>query len=145
MRTRAPDPRVDQLRDVELFRSCTARELRRIASLVDEIEVPPGRVLAHEGRPGRECFVVTEGTGRVTLRGEELAGIGPGDVFGEMALIDQGPRSATVRTETRMRLLVMDPRGFSTLIAEHPGVARKILQALVERLRDTESPSARAG
>jgi CRP/FNR family transcriptional regulator, cyclic AMP receptor protein len=138
MLTKTRNSKIDVLRDVPLFKSCTEKELTKIASLVDEIEMPAGRTLAVEGRPGRECFVIADGEAVVTLHGDEIARLGPGDVFGEMALIDHGPRSATVRAESPMRLFVLDPRNFSTLLARHRNVARKVLQAVVERLRTTE-------
>ena len=138
MRTKPAGGKVDVLSQVSLFEACSPRELQKIAGLVDEIQMPAGRVLASEGRPGRECFVIAEGEAVVTLDGEELARLGPGEFFGEMALIDQGPRSATVTAETPMRLFVLDPRSFSTLLAEHRTVARKILQGVVERLRTME-------
>lgn len=138
MLTKTRNGKIDVLRDVPLFKSCTDKELTKIASLVDEIEMPAGRTLAVEGRPGRECFVIADGEAVVTLQGDEIAHLGPGDVFGEMALIDHGPRSATVRATSPMRLFVLDPRNFSTLLARHRSVARKVLQAVVERLRTTE-------
>jgi CRP/FNR family transcriptional regulator, cyclic AMP receptor protein len=125
---------------VPLFSSCSRRDLGRIASLVDEIDVPEGKVLTRQGDTGWECFVIAEGKAKAALRGKRSATLGPGSVVGEMSLLDQGPRSATVTAETDMRLLVLSSRDFSALIAEVPHVSRRIMQALAERLREAERP-----
>lgn len=139
LRRQSKNAKVELLRGVPLFSACSGRELARIASLADEIDVPTGKVLTREGDPGREFFVVVEGRARVTVgdRGR-LAPLGPGGSFGEMSLIDQGPRSATVEAETDMHLLVLDSRNFSSLLEEVPSVARKVLAAMAGRLRAAE-------
>jgi CRP/FNR family cyclic AMP-dependent transcriptional regulator len=101
--------------------------------------VPAGKVLTREGEPGREFFVVVDGRARATLGSRtRVDPLGPGSSFGEMSLLDQGPRSATVEAETDMRLHVLDARGFSALISEVPSVARKVLRVMAERLRVAE-------
>jgi CRP/FNR family transcriptional regulator, cyclic AMP receptor protein len=131
--------KIDLLRGVSLFSACSRAELSRIASLADEIEVPKGKVLTREGEPGREFFVVVDGRARATLGSRtRVDPLGPGSSFGEMSLLDQGPRSATVEAETDMRLLVLDSRSFSALISEVPSVARKVLRVMAERLRVAE-------
>jgi CRP-like cAMP-binding protein len=131
--------KIDLLRGVSLFSACSRAELSRIASLADEIEVPKGKVLTREGEPGREFFVVVDGKARATLGSRtRVDPLGPGSSFGEMALLDQGPRSATVEAETDMRLLVLDSRSFSALIVEVPSVTRKVLRVMAERLRAAE-------
>lgn len=130
--------KVEALQNVSLFSACTNKELAQIASLVDELEVPEGTVLTKEGGPGREFFAVVDGKATVTLRKKKLAQFGPGDFFGEMSLLDQGPRSATVTAATAMKLYVLDARRFSTLLDKHPAVARKILRGLAQRLREIE-------
>jgi CRP/FNR family transcriptional regulator, cyclic AMP receptor protein len=139
-RRKSKDAKVELLRGVPLFSACSKRELSRIASLADEIEVPKGRVLTREGDPGRECFVVIDGRATVTVgdRGRVVR-LSPGACFGEMSLLDQRPRSATVEAQTDMRLLVLDSRSFSSLIQEVPSVARKVLVAMAGRLRAAES------
>jgi CRP-like cAMP-binding protein len=130
--------KIDVLQNVWLFSACTSKELGRIASLVDEAEVPGGATLMKEGAVGREFFAVAEGKATAKLRGKKIASYGPGDFFGEMALIDQGPRSATITADSPMKLYVLDARSFSTLIDRHPAVARKILRGLAGRLRKAE-------
>jgi CRP/FNR family transcriptional regulator, cyclic AMP receptor protein len=134
------DAKVKLLSEVTLFSACNDRELRRIASLADEIDVPEGKVLTRQGDPGRECFVIAEGQAKATMRGRGTAKLGPGSFFGEMSLLDQRPRSATVTAETDMRLLVLGSREFGSLVAEVPSVARRIMRVLAERLREAERP-----
>ena len=139
LRRKSKDAKIELLRGVPLFSACSKRELSRIASLADEIEVPKGRVLTREGDRGSECFVVVDGRATVTLGDRaRVARLGPGACFGEMSLLDQRPRSATVEAQTDMLLLVLDSRSFSSLIDEVPSVARKVLVAMAGRLRDAE-------
>jgi CRP/FNR family transcriptional regulator, cyclic AMP receptor protein len=138
-RRKSKDAKVELLGRVPLFSACSKRELARIASLADEVDVPEGKVLTREGDPGREFFVVVEGKARVVVGGRgRLSALGPGASFGEMSLLDQGPRSATVEAETDMELLVLDARSFSSLLNEVPSVARKVLAAMAGRLRVAE-------
>lgn len=131
--------KIEILRKVPLFTACTDRELGRIASLGDEIRIDAGKMLTREGAPGREFFVIAEGRAKATLRKRKLASFGRGDCFGEMALLDQGPRTATIVAETPMTLFVFEPRGFASMLDSTPPVARKILRALAERLRKAEN------
>lgn len=126
------------LANVRLFSTCNKRELARIASLVEEVDAPEGKVIVRQGDPGRECFVIAEGEARATIRGKGSALLGPGSFFGEMALLDQGPRSATVTAETEMHLLVLGSREFSSLVNEVPTVAVRMMRGLAERLRSAE-------
>jgi CRP-like cAMP-binding protein len=135
---RGGDSKVKLLANVPLFSSCNKRELARIASLVDEVEAPKGKVLVRQGDPGRECFVIADGRAKASIRGKRSAMLGPGSFFGEMSLLDNGPRTATVTAESDMRLLVLNSRSFSALIEETPSVARKIFRSLAERLRVAE-------
>ena len=130
--------KVELLRGVSLFSACSNRELARIASLADEIEVPEGRVLIRQGEPGREFFVIVEGKAKVLRRGRRAKTLGPGAGIGELSLLDQGPRSATVTATSDMYLLVLDSRSFSSLIAEVPSVTGKIFRVMAERLREAE-------
>jgi CRP/FNR family cyclic AMP-dependent transcriptional regulator len=134
------DAKLELLGTVPLLAGCNKRDLRRIASLADEIEVRKGKVLTRQGEPGRECFVIVDGTAKATMRGRRSSAMGPGSVFGEMSLLDGGPRSATVTAETDMRLLVLTSRGFSTVLRDVPMVAPRIMRALAERLREAERP-----
>ena len=133
------DAKIRLLSGVSLFSSCAKHELRRIAALVDEIEAPKGKTLTREGDTGVEFFVVVEGVATATRRGRKVATIGPGSFFGELALLDQGPRAATVTADTDMQLLVLTSRAFSTLLDDTPSVSRRILRGMGERLRAAEN------
>ena len=136
--TRISNNRVDLLRRVGLFSSCSRKELKEVASLTTPVEATEGEVLAREGKPGSELFVIASGSAKVTLRGKDLATLYPGDAFGEMALLDGGPRGATVTAETPMSLYVLGPREFSTLLEAVPAIGRKILASLARRLREVQ-------
>jgi CRP/FNR family cyclic AMP-dependent transcriptional regulator len=139
---RGKKSKVEVLGDVRLFSTCNKRELARIASLVDEVDAPKGKVLVRQGDPGRECFVITDGRARATIRGKGSEVLGPGSFFGEMSLLDQGLRSATVTAETDVHLLVLGSRQFSSLVNEVPTVAVRMMQGLAERLRKAEGRQA---
>jgi CRP/FNR family cyclic AMP-dependent transcriptional regulator len=126
------------LGQVPLFSQCTTRERSKIGSLLTEVRVPSGKVLTREGEPGRECFVVGEGKAKAELRGKKIATFGPGSFFGEMSLLDGGPRTATITTTAPTTLYVLDPRDLATLVADYPSVTRKMLKVLAERLRRAE-------
>jgi CRP-like cAMP-binding protein len=126
------------LRQVPALAGCTEREITELATLVDDVEVPEGHVLTEEGRQGREAFLVVEGWAAVMIGDEPIAAIGPGELVGEMAMLDHKPRSATVVAKTPMKLLIIGPRAFG-MFANQPAIARSIRQALVSRLRHTDA------
>jgi CRP-like cAMP-binding protein len=137
------DEYLEYLTRVPLFSALGKKELKQIASLTFDMTAEPGKVIVKEGEPGHEFFLVTEGTATATLRGKKLASFGSGDFFGEMALVDQGPRSATVKADSNVKLLVLGEREFSSLIDNVPAVAKKILRGVAARLRNyQESPAA---
>jgi CRP/FNR family transcriptional regulator, cyclic AMP receptor protein len=133
------DAKVRLLSGVPLFSPCAKHELRRIAALVDEVEAPKGKTLVREGDQGAEFFVVVEGSATVTRRGRKVATVGPGSFFGELALLDQGPRAATVTADTDMQLLVLSSGAFSAILYDMPSVSRGILRGMAKRLRSAES------
>ena len=131
---------VDRLRGVWLFSQCTERELARLARITKPLSVPAGHVLAREGETGGEFAVIVEGTATVTRARRELGQLPAGTFFGEIALLDGGPRAATVTADTAMTLLVMDRTDFDTLVSgEMPSVARKILTVVGQRLREADA------
>jgi CRP/FNR family transcriptional regulator, cyclic AMP receptor protein len=134
------DPKVDRLSKVQLFSECSRADLERIAALTTEIEVPAATVLIRVGEPAHECFVIEAGTAKAELPGGEAISVSEGEVFGELALLDQAPRSATVTAETDMRLVVLSSREFSTLMADHPSVRKNVLAAVASRIRRAEQP-----
>jgi CRP/FNR family cyclic AMP-dependent transcriptional regulator len=134
---------VEQLSNVPLFSSCSQKDLQAIARVVRDIEHPAGTVIAAEGDPGVGLFVIVEGTTDVTIGGRRKARLGPGDFFGEIALLDGGPRTATVTAATDVKLLGLTEWTFRGLMLEHPSIALKTLQAMAGRLRSaTKAASA---
>ena len=123
---------------VPLFSACSKKELRNLASLVSEVSFPAGAVLAREGEPGEEAFVVVSGEVDVTIGKKKVATVGPGEILGEMSLLDLGPRSATATARTEVDLFVLNPREFASMIDDSPSVARKMLRTLASRLRAVE-------
>ena len=130
--------KLNLLSEIPLFSACTPKELREVARLADKVSALEGEVLAKEDTPGREFFVIAEGKARVTIKGDEVAILGAGEFFGEMALLDQGPRSASVTAATPMTLYVIGAKEFGDLIERIPFVARRILRGLSQRLRAAE-------
>jgi CRP/FNR family cyclic AMP-dependent transcriptional regulator len=127
--------RIERLQETRLFAHCTKDELRQIASLTTVKEVDAGMVLAEQGTVGREFFVITEGSATATRDGSWLADLGPGSFFGELALLDGGPRTATVVADSRMTLLVLSRTEFKSLQLTAPTVAYKMLVEVGARLR----------
>jgi CRP-like cAMP-binding protein len=126
--------KVDVLRRVPLFSACSKRQLEAVAGIADEIDLPAGKTLIKEGERGREFFVLLEGDASVTQGGQEIRTLGPGDFFGEIALISNTPRTATVVAETPLRALVVTDRAFRTLLERMPELQPRVMQALAERL-----------
>lgn len=135
---RTKNQKIDLLKKVWLFSACSDKELKHIASLADQVDVEKGDVLTTEGKLGVDFFVIAEGKAKVTIRNKKVANLGGGDFFGEMALLDQGPRAATVTAETPMTLLVLGARSFAELIDSTPTVSRKLLKGVAQRLREVE-------
>src|SRR5437763_5533569 len=109
------DLRLQRLSEVPLFRACSQKELAAVARVADEIDVAPGRDVVREGQTGHEFFVIVDGKATVTRDGREVATLGPGDYFGELALLDRtyNRRDATVSAAAPLNLLVIGPREFS--------------------------------
>src|SRR5579859_533724 len=129
--------KIDVLKNVPLFEDLSQRQLDAIARHADEVEVPAGRVLMKQGEVGQEMLVILEGGARVERNGKVVSHLGPGDVVGEMSLIDGKPRNATVIAEEPCRCLIMMRREFTPLLHSVPGLSTKLLIRLCGRLRDT--------
>jgi len=130
--------RLAQFRDLPLFAGCTAEELEEIDHLADEVHVPEGRVVLRQGDLGQEFALIVDGEAEVVKDGEIVAVLGPGDYFGEVALLDSITRTASVRAKTDMVLQVLDRRGFNTLLDDQPRLARSMLKGLAHRLAELE-------
>lgn len=138
---RNPPPRIvlEELASVPLFSACNKTELKQIARLGTEATFPDGSVLAEQGEPGFEFCLIMGGKVRCLIGGKQVATLGVGDFFGEMALIDRGPRVATIVAEGPVQLLVFDAREFGTLLDSSPTIAKKVLQSFAARVRANAS------
>jgi CRP/FNR family transcriptional regulator, cyclic AMP receptor protein len=139
VRNPVPKNVLEELAAVPLFSACNKAELRRVAHLGTETSVSDGTVLAEQGKAGFEFFLIEDGKVRCLVDGKQLATLGAGDFFGEMALIDRGPRVATVVAEGSVKLLVFDAREFGTLLDAAPTIAKKVLQSFAARVRANAS------
>ena len=126
--------KVESLKRAPLFADLSRKELVQLARLSDDVEVPAGRVLCKEGDRGREFFVLVEGEVDVARNGRRVAKLGPGDFVGEISLLEQTPRTATVSAKTPLRFFVLTPKEFQQVLDENPSVERKILRALARRV-----------
>lgn len=124
----------DLLRGVPLFSRCSRKELAAIARVADELEVPAGKELTAQGKRAREFFILLSGAAVVRRNGRKLRVLGPGDMIGEIALLNDGPRTATVTLTESSRVLVLAARDFRTLLRESPDLALKVLATVSERL-----------
>ena len=126
--------KIELLKRVPLFAGCSKAELREIAIVADELDLREGRTLVREGQRGREFFVLVTGTVRVSRKGRKLAELGPGDWFGEIALLTDTPRSATVTATSPIRVLVLTDRAFRRVVEWMPSIALKVLATVGQRL-----------
>lgn len=124
-----------RLAKVPIFSECTKRELTIIGRAAKEVSHAEGTVIAREGERGVGLFLILEGQCEVTIGGKTKAKLGPGDFFGEVALLDGGPRTATVTAMTPLRLVGITGWVFRGLLMEHPAIALKTLEAVAGRLR----------
>jgi CRP-like cAMP-binding protein len=128
------DAKVELLSRVPLFAECSKSELRQIAEVADEVQVPEGYELTREGASGREFVVIVEGAADVRRRGRKVNALVDGDFLGEIALVSRGPRTATVRTTAPTHALVITAPAFRSLLRKTPSMQWKVLEALAERL-----------
>jgi CRP-like cAMP-binding protein len=127
--------KADLLRRAPLFADCSRGELEQIAQLADEIDLAEGKELTRLGESGREFFVLLEGEADVSQDGQSINTLRTGDFFGEIALVEDTPRTATVTATTPVRVLVITDRAFKQLLEKQPEIQRKVLVALAERVK----------
>jgi CRP/FNR family transcriptional regulator, cyclic AMP receptor protein len=133
------DDKIKALSTVALFSGCSKKELQSVARLCTLLSVKEGFVLTTEGTPGRECFVIADGKARVTIGGKKVGEVGGGECVGEMALLDGGPRTATVTAESPMNTYALSVSEFWSLLDVNPTILRKIATSLAQRLRAREA------
>jgi CRP/FNR family transcriptional regulator, cyclic AMP receptor protein len=136
------DARAAKLKAVPLFAHCTSKQIEFIITQVEDMDFAAGRVLCTEGKSGGDFFVLLSGAAEVTRKGRKIAKMAPGDFFGEIALVDGGPRTATVTTSAPSRCLVLGPRQFQNVLHQDADISHSIMKALTMRVR--EAGAARA-
>lgn len=128
------DKKVELIRKVPLFSHLSRKQLAQVAKVADEIDLREGKEMTREGAPGREFFVILEGSADVRRRGRKINSLKPGDFFGEIALVTSVPRTATVAATTPVRALVVTDREFRHLLEESPDIKTRVMQAMAARL-----------
>lgn len=127
---------------VPLFEGLPPRHLKKLRDICKVVDYMPGHTVVKEGEPGDSFFVIVSGQAKVTSKGRTIRRILPGDHFGEIALLDGGDRTATVVTETPMRLLEIKRNAFTKLIHTEPMIAVGLLKGIARMIRQTERPLA---
>jgi CRP/FNR family transcriptional regulator, cyclic AMP receptor protein len=128
------DAKVEALKRASLFEGLSRKQLVELAKVAEDVDVAAGKVLCRQGDSGREFFVIMEGEAEVTKDGKHIATCRAGEFFGEIALIEQVPRTATVTAKTPIRFFVITSQDFLRLLDEQPGLERKVLRSLARRL-----------
>jgi len=126
---------LERLAQVPLFSGCSKKELQTVAKAVRVIEHAAGSVIAAEGDPGAGLFIIDTGEADVTIGGKKVNHLGPGQFFGEMALLDGGPRTATVTATSDIRLFALTEWVFRGLLTEHPSIAIRAMESMASLLR----------
>ncbi|CAB4531062.1 unannotated protein [freshwater metagenome] len=134
----APANNLAQIRKLPIFADLGEDELLEIERLTDEVHIEQGRVIMRQGDLGQEFALIVAGEAEVIKDNQVVARIGPGDYFGEVALLDSITRSASVVAATDMTLEVIDRRGFNTLLDDVPRLARALLRGIAHRLAERE-------
>ncbi|MGI8710698.1 MAG: Crp/Fnr family transcriptional regulator [Acidimicrobiales bacterium] len=129
---------LERLAEIPMFSALSQRDLGRIAKASNEITVDAGRLLVDQGDAGREAFIIISGSATVKRNGRKVGTVGPGDAIGEMALLDHGPRTASVTADTEVTALVLTAREFGGVVEEVPSLAQKILAQLAGRVRELD-------
>ena len=137
MRLFSQDTKVQALKGVPLFEDLSRKELVQLERICEDLRVEPGKVLCKEGQIGHEFFVLVDGKVQVARKGRRVATLTGGDFVGEIALITEMPRTATVTAETPVRFFVLTRREFHAVLEQNPKVERKVMRALARRLAET--------
>ncbi len=135
----AADRKIEHLSQVKMFSSLNKKELGLISRASEVIKVPEGTDIVREGEIGHEFYLILDGTAVVRRNGRKVATLEAGDYFGEMALLDRGPRSATVTADGHCELLLLGQREFLAVLDQVPPVAHKLLVNMAARLRDADT------
>ena len=129
---------IERIRSVPLFSEFGEKELQRVAAIAKEVSFPKGKVIAKQGETGVGFHMISEGEASVSVDGVDHATLGPGSYFGEISLIDGGPRSATVTAKSDMKTVSLTSWDFNAVLDQFPELSRTLLKQLCRRLRDVE-------
>lgn len=132
------DQKIELLRKVPLLAGLNKHDLEQVSRLCDEVDLAEGKVVARQGTHAEEFFVILEGTVRIDRDGQHLRDLGPGDFFGELAMLARILRTATATCATPCRLLVLGHREFNGLLANYPTIQTAVLRTLAERIATLE-------
>lgn len=135
----ARDSYLDHIAAIPLFSQCSKKDLQTIEKALTDTDVKAGTALMREGESASSFIVLVEGTAEVTRNGEHVADLGPGAMIGEMAILMDRPRTATVIATTDCEILVGERRSFDALLDDVHGLARRVLHSLAERVADNEA------
>ncbi len=133
------DPKLEHLAQVQMFSSLNKKELRLISKAADIADLKAGTEIVSEGTTGHEFYLVLSGEATVRRNGRKIATLGPGSYFGELAILDRGPRSATVVANTDMEVVVISQREFMGVLDQVPPVSQKLLASMAARLREADN------
>ena len=133
------DSNINHLGSVSLFAACSKKELQAVDRASDEVTLAAGKSLCEQGSIGREAFIILSGEAEVVRNGRKVATLGSGDCFGELALLDHGPRTATVTAKTDLEVLVIGAREFASILDDIPPISHKMLKALAARIRELDA------
>jgi CRP-like cAMP-binding protein len=137
-RRRAHDDVISHLAAVRMFSACGRKELRAVAKAAKVSEVKQGTQIITEGDDGNTMYVVLVGTARVSRGGRKLSTVGPGDTFGELALLSKGPRTASVVALSDMEVAIISRRQLNKLLEAAPAFARSLLESLADVVRQLD-------
>ena len=139
---RTDDEKVRRLAEVELFRHCTEKELSLLAAITDEAVLETGQVLCRQGEVATAAYVIDDGEANVKIGTHFIGTVGPGEIVGEMGLLDYRPRSATVVARSPMKVYVIDARRFESVLENAPTLSRSLLRELSGRIRGLDQAAA---
>ena len=143
MRLFKQDDKIEALRKAPLFEGLSKKDLGQLARVSEDMEIPAGTTLTKEGEIGHEFFVIVDGETEVKRKGKNLGTRGAGDFIGEIALLEEVPRTATVKAKTDLRVFVLTSKDFHHLLEESPNVERKVLRTLAKRVAElSKDPAA---
>ena len=129
---------ISHLKNIPLFSECSPKELGLVVKNSAERTLKAGTVVMDQGQTGREAYVILAGSATVKRNGKKIGTAKTGSVIGELSLLDNGPRTATVTADTDLTLLVVTERGLKTAIENIPAISRKLLKALATRVRELD-------